>query len=143
MSDKFADKYRIKSSRLPEWDYSSGEYFVTICTKDRECYLGEIIDGKMRLNELGNIIDEEIQNTSKIRENVIIDTYVIMPDHIHIIICIEKYMNGCSCRDALHASDKINNKTNETVANRLYKINKNNIFGVQKNNLAAIIRGMK
>ena len=52
MSDKFADRYRISSPRLPEWDYSSGEYFVTICVKDREHYFGEIIDGKMKLNVL-------------------------------------------------------------------------------------------
>ena len=125
MSDKFADKYRITSSRLPEWDYSSGEYFVTICTKDREYYFGEIIDGKMKLNKLGNIVDEEIQNTSKIRENVIIDTYVIMPDHVHIIICIDgggRSGGRGGSRDALHASEKNNktnasNKKNETVAN--------------------------
>ena len=36
MSDKFVDKYRIKSTRLPEWDYFYGDYFITICTKNRE-----------------------------------------------------------------------------------------------------------
>ncbi|HBR15768.1 MAG TPA: hypothetical protein DD723_09580 [Candidatus Omnitrophica bacterium] len=43
---KFHGQYRIESVRLKDWDYSSqGAYFVTICTKDRECCLGEIVDG--------------------------------------------------------------------------------------------------
>ena len=46
MADKFKNKYRIPSARLAHWDYGwNAAYFVTICTKNRECYLGDIIDG--------------------------------------------------------------------------------------------------
>lgn len=41
--DKYKHKYRISSARLKCWDYgSNGAYFVTICTKNKECYFGEI-----------------------------------------------------------------------------------------------------
>ncbi len=46
-----------RSIRLKGYDYSrSGAYFVTICTQNRECLFGEIVDGKMRLNEPGRIL---------------------------------------------------------------------------------------
>jgi len=45
-TDKFQGKYRIKSTRLKDWDYSSeSAYFVTICTKGREHFFGEIVEG--------------------------------------------------------------------------------------------------
>ena len=48
---------RRHSIRLKEWDYSQeGYYFITICTKNRECILGEIIENEMQLNEMGKII---------------------------------------------------------------------------------------
>lgn len=52
----YKNKYRAKSLRLENWDYSNlGWYYVTICTKDKECYFGNIVDGKMVLNEFGRI----------------------------------------------------------------------------------------
>ena len=49
----FADKYRIESARLKGWDYDrSGYYFITICTKDRICWLGKIVDGRIRLSRV-------------------------------------------------------------------------------------------
>src|SRR3989339_126401 len=56
MSDKFKNKYRVPTTRLQNWDYSSnGYYFVTICTKDRKHYFGEITNNEMRLSEIGKI----------------------------------------------------------------------------------------
>ncbi len=56
MADKFQNKYRISSTRLKDWDYgSNANYFVTICTKDREHYFGEITNGKMELNKIGEL----------------------------------------------------------------------------------------
>ena len=52
----FKNKYRIESFRLKNWDYqNAGAYFITICTKDRAHYFGEILDGEMQLNKMGKL----------------------------------------------------------------------------------------
>ena len=85
----FKERYRVESSRLKGWDYTSvGYYFVTICTRNRECYLGNVVDGVMRLSPAGKIVDEEWQKTAVIRENVTLDEWVVMPNHLHGIIVI-------------------------------------------------------
>lgn len=90
MSELFGNKYRIESARLQNWDYASeGGYFITICTQDRECYFGDIANAKMRLSKIGQIAKYEWLKTLKIRKNVLLDEFIIMPNHIHgiIIIC--------------------------------------------------------
>ncbi len=73
-----------RSVRLKEFDYSkAGAYFVTICTKDRECLFGEILGDRMVLNEFGEIAQAEWLRTSEIRPNVDLDAFVIMPNHLH------------------------------------------------------------
>ncbi len=83
-----------KNLRLQNYDYSQPWwYFVTICTKNREHFFGEIIDGEMILNKYWKIVHEEI--TSPIRKNICIDTFIIMPNHIHAIIVIHNTHVGC------------------------------------------------
>jgi REP element-mobilizing transposase RayT len=85
----YKNKYRIESIRKPGWDYSSaGLYFVTICTKWRTNDFGKIVGDNVVLNEYGIIVNEEWEQTFKIRINVIQDVYVIMPNHFHSIIGI-------------------------------------------------------
>jgi len=83
-----------KRNRLKNFDYSSsGWYFITICTKNRECLFGEIIRGKMVLNMAGLIINKywlELQNKFK---NISLDVYQIMPNHIHGIVIINDVGN--------------------------------------------------
>ena len=80
-------KQHRKSIRLREYDYSQpGAYFVTICTQDKKCLFGEIMDGKMILNEFGKIAHKEWENTKNIRKNCHIHESIIMPNHIHGII---------------------------------------------------------
>ncbi|MFA6928668.1 MAG: transposase [Patescibacteria group bacterium] len=87
MPDKFKQKYTIKSARLEGYDYSkNGMYFVTICAKDREHYFGEVKNGKMILNDIGKIVQEELSQTPIIRQNVILDEQIIMPNHLHAIL---------------------------------------------------------
>jgi putative transposase len=82
-------KHHRRSIRLPEYDYSGeGAYYVTICARGMACVFGDIVDGRMRLNEWGRIVDAEISKTGELRRNVIIDTYVIMPNHVHLIVVI-------------------------------------------------------
>ncbi|WP_395946637.1 transposase [Caedibacter taeniospiralis] len=87
---EFMDFHR-HTIRLKGYDYSQkGAYFVTICTQDKACIFGEIIDDKMVLNEIGKIVHNEWLNTSKIRSNIICDVFIVMPNHIHGIIVINE-----------------------------------------------------
>ena len=78
-------KHHRRSIRLKGYNYSSeGFYFITICTEGRRCLFGTIINGKMVLNDYGKIVDNEWQNTIKIRNgDVVLHECVIMPNHIH------------------------------------------------------------
>ncbi len=78
-----------KTIRLPHHDYSSpDDYFVTICTKDRECLLGNIINDQMVLNGYGLMVEKWIEKIPDKFSNSLIDEYIIMPNHVHIIISI-------------------------------------------------------
>jgi putative transposase len=86
---KFKDKYRIPSARLKNYDYSSaGAYFITICTKDRHNFFGTIIGDQMQLSPIGQIVHDEWIKTEKIRSKVIVDKFVIMPNHVHGILVL-------------------------------------------------------
>ena len=83
----FKNNKNRKSQRLTTYDYSQdGLYFITICTKDRQELFGEIKNKTMILNRLGEIIKNSLINISNYFENIFLDTYVIMPNHVHIII---------------------------------------------------------
>lgn len=78
---------KYKSLRLEEYDYSQpGAYFVTMCVKDRKCLFGEISGDEMILNEAGKIAQNEIVNIPGHYENVEIGEYVVMPNHVHLVI---------------------------------------------------------
>ena len=84
-----------KPTRLKEYDYSqNGYYFITICVKDRKRILCNIVgDGvydipKIKLYKCGEIVDKYIQKMDSKYDNIGIDKYVIMPNHIHLIIKI-------------------------------------------------------
>jgi putative transposase len=84
-------KHQRKSIRLSEYEYSFPNwYFITICTHERRNLFGNIKNGKMILNELGNVVEEEWMRTKELRKNVDQDYYVIMPNHLHGIIIIEQ-----------------------------------------------------
>jgi len=118
--EKFKGKYRIESNRCPNWNYSSnGEYFITICTANREHYLGKIVDSEIKLSEIGGIAHQEWLKTKDLRKdmNIVLNEFCIMPNHIHAIIKII---------DTKHVNCTAKNK-----------------FGPQSKNLGAIIRGFK
>ena len=85
-----------KSSRLPEYDYSTpGAYFVTICTHDRQCILSDIIVGadapggpQPRLTDAGRVVEQYILSTERI-PGFYVEKYVIMPNHVHLILRLE------------------------------------------------------
>ena len=78
-----------RSIRLQGYDYSqAGAYFVTICTQNRECLFGEIMNGEMRLNDAGRIVVDEWLQTAKIRAEIELDEWVVMPNHFHGILVL-------------------------------------------------------
>jgi hypothetical protein len=93
-----------RSPRSPAYDYATpGAYFVTICTHEREPLFGDIVDGEMRPNTLGTIVVEEWQATGRLRSDVRLDAFVVMPNHVHAIIWIGDESPNCPpCRDAMH-----------------------------------------
>jgi len=81
------NKTHRRSLRLPHYNYSQvGAYFVTVCTNGRECLLGDIINGEMKLNGWGKIVREEWLRTETVRPNVKLDTFIIRPNLLHVII---------------------------------------------------------
>ena len=91
MSDKFQNKYRIPSARLQNWDYgSNAAYFITICTKNRECFFGEIVDGKMILSDIGQIANQYLNEIPIHFTFVELGEFMVMPNHVHAIIVINK-----------------------------------------------------
>ena len=97
-SDGFAmDMTSRKQLRLPEYDYSTpGAYFVTICTHDRQCILSDIIVGALHeapavtlhLTEIGKIVAQYIEMLPVRYPNLEVAQYVIMPNHIHLLLHI-------------------------------------------------------
>ncbi|WP_413998436.1 transposase [Flavobacterium sp. W1B] len=86
----FNNKYQTDSNRLKNWDYSSEAiYFITMVTQNREWLFGAINDHKMELNPNGKIIEKELLRSIKIRENWFFHNWVIMPNHIHLLIEIK------------------------------------------------------
>ena len=87
--DLYKNKFRIKSSRLKDWDYSTPWwYYVTICTKDMKCWFGEIRNGKMIYNQIGKKAVEYFENIPKHFLSSEIDYFIVMPNHVHGIIII-------------------------------------------------------
>ena len=118
MDKLFNKKYRIPTARASWWDYSqNGIYFVTICTQNRELFFGEIIDAEMKLSEIGKIACQCWEEISDRFPFVLLDAFVVMPNHIHGIIIIDKEQPPI--------------------------FNPHNQFSPQSENLANIIRGYK
>ena len=122
MPDKFSNKYRINTHRWREHNYKFGIYHVTLCTHSRQCSFGlikeENASAQMIYNRLGEYVRQEIENTEKVRDgmHVSIPLYVVMPNHVHLVICID------------------DQQAEETT---------NQEFGFQSRNLASVIRGIK
>ncbi len=78
-----------RSIRLKGYDYSqAGAYFITICTHNRECLFGQIVNSEMHLNEYGETVRDEWEKSTHIRAEIELGEFVVMPNHFHGIVLI-------------------------------------------------------
>lgn len=84
-----------KSPRADFHDYSGGTYFITICTRDKRHYFGEIHNGEMYLNAIGEYCEQQLKQISTHYPYAEMALYVIMPNHIHFIVGINRTHEPC------------------------------------------------
>jgi putative transposase len=161
---KYKNKYRIPSTRLQGWDYRNiAAYFITILTKNRKHFFGEIVDvphpdttKKMQLSEIGKIVQTEWIKTPEIRQDMKLELleFIVMPDHFHGIIVIGKNEYNRDTVGVTEKDDLINigvgDVRHRVSTMKLYDIQKQcfastykNLFSFQTKNLASIMRGFK
>jgi len=118
-----------RSIRLREYDYSQpGSYFVTVCTSGKAPLFGEIVEGEMVLNEVGEMVEKCWSAIPDHFENIELDKFVVMPNHIHGIIVIYP--------------DDDNNTVGARHASPLH-LYKTKIHGPKSNSIGAIISSFK
>jgi REP element-mobilizing transposase RayT len=126
------ERHRRRSIRLKGYNYSqAGAYFITICTQGRECLFGQVIEGVMQLNEYGWIVHDEWVRTADVRPNVELDLFVVMPNHLHIIVVIHSHDGG---RGVLQYAPTSYAGTTENQTSRLRS---------PSQTIGAIVRGFK
>jgi len=92
---KFRNKYRIQSARAQWWDYGwNGAYFITVCTRHRNHYFGEIRNSKMILSETGIIADTLWREIPNHFPFIDLGEFVVMPNHFHGIFVMDKPGGG-------------------------------------------------
>ena len=141
--DKFQNRFRIPSARAYWHDYNGGIYFVTICTKNREHYFGEICTGpQMQLSQIGQYAYDQFMNVKSHYPYAEIPLFVIMPDHIHAIVTIDGENDTCrdvarnvstSARNVSTSARNVSTGVNTQMAN----------ISPRKNSLAVVMRGVK
>jgi REP element-mobilizing transposase RayT len=151
---KFQNKYRIASARLRHYDYSqNGYYFVTICADDRIPYFGEVVHDEMRLSEIGKYAHQCWLDIPEHFPFVVPDEFVIMPNHVHGIVVIDKNIAPAAV-DVAGDGNAVGTAIADIVETQyiasLQRQQRRrpddppaNKFGPQSQNLASIIRGFK
>ncbi len=125
------EKHSRRSIRLKGWDYSSeGAYFVTICTQNKVSIFGDIVDGSIKLNEIGKMVNRWWIELVQKFKNIKLDEYIIMPNHLHGIIfivgadlsvCPESDLSVCPESD-LSVCPANQNKKGEHIGSPLHKM---------------------
>ncbi len=105
-----------KSPRAKWHDYNGGEYFVTICTKNKFHYFGKIKNNEIVLTDIGFYLKSQIDNIKNHYPFVDILLYTIMPNHIHLIIAIDN--NRTRCRDKTDGADDNKNEHMKNISNK-------------------------
>jgi len=83
------NRHHRRSIRLKGYDYSqAGAYFITLCTQDRACLFGKVVNGEMRLNDAGRMVLAEWNRLPERFPHLVLDAFVVMPNHVHGILVI-------------------------------------------------------
>lgn len=102
-----------QSTRLKTYDYSlEGSYFITIVTQDRLHLFGKIANSQMILNAVGEIVKQEWENSIQLRSNISLGEFIIMPDHMHMILTIDHQItNDKESKEWEHSTPKSPSQT--------------------------------
>ncbi len=132
-----------RSVRLAEYDYGQvGAYYVTICTHNRSCLFGDVMNGTMVLNEIGQVVNEEWAYIELLRPRITLDEYVIMPNHLHAIVLIT---NKVPPHDARAAHVPISGEQHQAQAVGRMRHDCENVWLTRPSSqtIGSIIRGFK
>jgi putative transposase len=144
---KYHNKYRIETTRLDGWDYGNPSwYFVTINTRCHVKYFGNIKDGKMYLNQFGIVVEKYWKDIPQHFENIELDCYSIMPNHIHGIIIITNNIKSTGCFN-VGRDVACNVSTDEKIVTMGQTTNEKNIvmsnISPKNGTLSTVIRSFK
>lgn len=140
MADLYKNKYRIPTARATWHDYKGGSYFVTICTKNREFFFGDINNGEMNYSSLGQSAIDCLQQIPTHFPHVEIPIFVVMPNHIHAIVIINALAPSVETQNIASQNHTINPLETQDFASLQQAKQK---FGPQSKNLASVVRGFK
>jgi REP element-mobilizing transposase RayT len=88
LEDRAVKQYR-RSIRLKGYDYrQAGAYFVTICVRNRLCLFGEVVNGAIKINDAGRLVQSAWGEIPVRFSNLQIDEFIVMPNHIHGILIV-------------------------------------------------------
>ena len=100
-------KHHRQSIRFKGYDYSQpGGYFVTVVAQNRECLFGEIVEREMRLSRAGRIVQQAWTDLPNHYSHVVLDEFVIMPNHVHGIIVLTDTGRGRSISGGIVLPDQ-------------------------------------
>ncbi|BAY35060.1 hypothetical protein NIES2107_69710 (plasmid) [Nostoc carneum NIES-2107] len=103
-------KHHRRSIRLKGYNYTQpGAYFITICTKARQCLFGNVVNGEMQLNSLGHIVFNCWQTIPEHFHHIELDAFVVMPNHLHGILIITE--NPVGARQCLALNQHLDHNT--------------------------------
>ncbi len=112
-----------RSLRLNGYDYvQAGAYFVTICTQNRMCLFGDIVDGEMQLNDVGRMVRSVWEALPQRFRGMELDAFVVMPNHVHGIITIPGRGESCIRPDDCQQPDSGDHKDRSYGTNRVHGI---------------------
>ncbi len=135
---KFRNKYRIPSARLPGWDYrNAGAYFITICTHNREPFFGECTQGKMKLSTPGMIAQGCWHQIPFLNPHVSLGAFVVMPNHVHGMLILDEMGNDGNSTFDVETFDSNVSTSNVVTPNinpDLKRNDKTNMAGVPISN---------
>src|SRR5205085_1935879 len=78
-----------RSIRLRGYDYSRpGAYYVTICAFNKKCIFGEVVEHQMHENDCGDVVRQQWLESARIRKEIELDAFIVMPNHMHGILWI-------------------------------------------------------